>query len=332
MALAAVSAANSVPSPLNPPLNPKPTVYVIDKFHPDAIEYARTIFNVILQDEVISDSEAGCKAATGILIRGSPLSAADLAAYPNLRAIGKHGVGTDKIDTDACKERGIAVLNTPGANARAVAELVLALGMDVARQMSDIHRRQCNGDVVAKDTCRGLTLFRKKIGVVGMGHIGREVARIFYGAFEAEILAYDHNPSPEKALAWANVPHQFVADLDDVVAAADVLTLHIPLNPETRDLFNYPRLCKMNQEAILINTARGGVVNEKDLERVLREGRLWGVGLDCHDEEPPTRARYGSIWDLPNVVSTPHIGAMTAEARLAASMAAVNNLHRYFVR
>lgn len=305
----------------------KPTVIVFDKFHPDAIEHARTLFNVILNTD--PEFRTARENATGILIRGSWLRAADIASYPKLRAIGKHGVGTDKIDAEACKKRCIAILNTPGANSRAVAELVLALTMAVARQVTHINTRQFNGEVVVKDKCLGLEMYGRTLGVVGMGNIGRTVARIFHGAFDAKIVVYDHNITKGKESSWAHIPHQSVSDLDEVVAAADVLTLHIPLTKTTRNLLSYERLCRMKPEAILINTARGGVINEQDLERVLREGRIWGVGLDCHEEEPPTRERYSSLWDLENVVSLPHIGACTVEARRASSMGAVENLYRY---
>ncbi|KKY21958.1 putative d-3-phosphoglycerate dehydrogenase [Diplodia seriata] len=320
--------ANVADLPPSSPSKEKPTVYVLDKFHPAAIEHARTLFNVVLNTDPAFASS--WHDAEYLLVRTSWLRAADIAACPNLKAIGKHGVGTDKIDADACKQRGIAVLNTPGANARAVAELVLALATAVARQLCSIDRRQHAGEVVAKETCRGLTLHRCTLGVVGMGNIGRLVAHIFHAAFDADVVAFGPHMPADPLPAW-RIPYRRAASLDDVVAAADVLTLHVPLTPDTRDLLAYDRLCKMKPEAILINAARGGIVNERDLERVLREGRIWGAGLDCHEQEPPTTERYAALWELPNVVSTPHIGAATAEAQRTAALAAVDNLHRYIV-
>lgn len=308
----------------NAPLAQKPTVYVLDKFHSDAIEHARNLFNVVLNtDPEFSNWHDG----EYLLIRTSWLHACDIAKCPNLKAIGKHGVGTDKIDSEACQKRGIAVLNTPGANARAVAELVLALTMAAARQVCDISRRQQGGAAVAKETCRGLSLHEKTVGIVGMGNIGRTVARIFHRAFDARILAYDPF-LPADIPTW-DIPYRRATSLEEVVSASDVVTLHVPLTADTRGLLSYRELCNMKPEAILINAARGGIVNEQDLERVLREGRIWGAGLDCHEQEPPTKDKYGALWELPNVVSTPHIGASTAEAQRTAAMAAVDNLYTH---
>ncbi|GME46204.1 D-3-phosphoglycerate dehydrogenase [Neofusicoccum parvum] len=305
-----------------------PTVYVLDQFHPDAVAHARTLFDVVLHTD--RGFATWRDDATAVLVRSSWLRADDIARCRRLKAVSKHGVGTDKIDSAACAARGIAVLNTPGANARAVAELVLALALAVARQVCDVARRQSSGEPVPKESCRGLTLHGRTLGVVGMGNIGRTVAHIFHAAFDARIVAYDPL-LPPTAPAWARIPHRRVPALDDVLAAADVLTLHVPLTPATRGMLSYKQLCSMKPDAILINAARGGIVNEPDLERVLREGRIWGAGLDCHEQEPPTRERYGALWDLPNVVSTPHIGAATAEAQRTAALAAVDNLHRHLM-
>ncbi|KAF9630634.1 putative d-3-phosphoglycerate dehydrogenase protein [Lasiodiplodia theobromae] len=325
--MAPASVADLEPS--TPSTTNKPTVYVLDKFHPDAIAHARTLFNVILNTDPAFPSS--WHDAEYLLIRSSWLRAADIAACPNLKAIGKHGVGTDKIDARACAARNIAVLNTPGANARAVAELVLALTMAVAREVCSIDRRQQAGAVVPKEACRGLTLHGRTLGVVGMGNIGRVVARMFHRAFDAPVVAYDPFMPAAGALPGWDFPYRRAATVGEVVREADVLTLHVPLTEETRDLLAYEELCTMKPEAILINAARGGIVNERDLERVLREGRIWGAGLDCHEQEPPTKERYAALWELPNVVSTPHIGAATAEAQRTAAMAAVDNLYRHIV-
>lgn len=152
---------------------------------------------------------------------------------------------------------------------------------------------------------------------------------MFYAAFDAPVVAYDPF-MPAEAPGW-DFPYRRAATVGEVVREADVLTLHVPLTEETRDLLGYEELCAMKPEAILVNAARGGIVNEADLERVLREGRIWGAGLDCHEQEPPTKERYAGLWALPNVVSTPHIGAATAEAQRTAAVAAVDNLHRHIL-
>ncbi|KAK8088759.1 hypothetical protein PG997_003720 [Apiospora hydei] len=301
----------------------KPTVYLIDTFHPKAVEHAKSLFNVVLNtDKEFTGWQDKAKA---ILIRSSYLRADDIAKCPNLIAVGKHGVGIDKIDKEACDARGIKILNTPGANAQAVAEIVVALAMAVARNIPSIYARQLRGPV-PKETCTGQTLFGKTVGIVGMGHIGRKVAQMLQGGFAANIVAFDpYLP----AGAWPDIPHTRVPAYRDLLADADVLTLHVPLTDETRGMIGYAELCAMKRTAILVNAARGGIVDEEDLRRALEEGRIWGAGLDAHEQEPPTAERYGALWKLPNVVSTPHIGAATDDAQLMSALGAVNNTYNY---
>jgi phosphoglycerate dehydrogenase-like enzyme len=248
-----------------------------------------------------------------------------VASCPNLKAVGKQGVGIDKIDADACKGRGIEIFNTPGANARAVAEVVLALAMSVAREIPHIHTKEVGGVRVPKESCSGLLLNRKVIGILGMGNIGREVARIFRGGFDAKIMAYDPF-MPEDA--WADIPHTRAATIDEVLRGSDLITIHVPLLPTTKGLISYPQFEIMKRNAILINAARGGIVNETDLERALREGLIWGAGLDCHEQEPPGAERYSALWKQ-RVVSTPHIGAATEETQAETAMVAMKKLYDF---
>lgn len=303
-------------SPVNSTL---PTLYLLDKFHPGAIKYCQQHFNTIAP----GDSEhANWRNAKYLLIRSSYFTANDVASCPNLKAIGKQGVGIDKIDAEACAKRGIKIFNTPGVNSRAVAELVLALTMAVAREIPRIHATQLNGTLVPKETCSGLLLHRKTVGVLGMGNIGESVARIFHGGFETELIAYD--PYMPKT-AWADLPHTRAETVEEVLRACDVLTIHVPLVPSTRGLISYKELTIMKPTAILINAARGGIVDEKDLERGLREGLIWGAGLDCHEEEPPSKERYGALWEQ-RVVSTPHIGAATGQTQMETAIAAAKQV------
>jgi phosphoglycerate dehydrogenase-like enzyme len=234
--------------------------------------------------------------------------------------------GIDKIDANACRERDIKIFNTPGVNAQAVAETVLTLSMSVARQVGRITSLQSHGQVVPKETCSGLIISRKIIGIVGMGNIGQKAARIFQGGLGCSIVAYDPF-LPEDA--WADVPHTRAKTLDQLLEISDVVTLHIPLLPQTRNLIAYQQMSQMKRNAILINTARGGIINEADLEQALKGGLIFGAGLDCHEQEPPTRERYGGLWDTGRVVSTPHIGAATAETQMETAMAAIDRLADY---
>lgn len=301
----------------------KPVVYLMDSFHPTAVAKAQELFTAILP----SDPEhANWRTAEYLLMRSSPLRAEDVTKCSKLKAIGKQGVGTDKIDSEACLKRGIKVLNTPGVNARAVAELVLALAMSLAREVRPISLRLAAGERVPKEQCSGLIIHKRTLGVIGMGNIGRTVAKMFQGAFESPIIAYDPY-MPE--YAWSDIPHTRVTALDDLLHRADIVTVHVPLTPATRNLISYREMDLMKRTAILINTARGGIVNEDDLPRALDEGLIWGVGLDCHEQEPPTKERYEKLWKHSNVVSLPHVGAATAQTQMETALAAVERLHAY---
>lgn len=303
----------------------KPTVYVLDQFHPAAIEHARTLFNVIQkEDEEFKNWRQNAKA---LLVRGSYVTADDIASCPNLVAIGKQGVGIDKIDQEACAKRGIKILNTPGANARDVAELAVTLALSLARCIRSITVRQMSYPVL-KESCNGLTLYQRTVGIIGMGNIGRQVGEIFQRGYDTDVIAFDAF-LPEDHESWRHISHIRAKSLEEVLVKADIISLHIPLTDETRNLISYEQIKSMKKDAILINAARGGIVNEEDLARALSEGHLWGAGLDCHEQEPPTAEKYGKLWENLNVISTPHIGAATSRAQYGSAMGAVNNLYEY---
>ena len=302
----------------------KATVYLLDTLHPKAIERAQSLFNAILPSD--PRHSRWKEKAEYLVIRGSYLTAEDVEACKNLKAIGKQGVGIDKIDGEACRARGIKIFNTPGVNAQAVAETVLTLTMSVAREVGRITALQSAGFSVPKETCSGLIISKKTVGIVGMGNIGRKVAQIFQGGLGCRIVAYD--PLLPKD-AWEDIAHTRAETLEEVLRASDVVTLHVPLIPQTRGLISYEQFKIMKPTSILINAARGGIVDEADLERALREGLIWGAGLDCHENEPPNKDKYGSLWEIGRVVSTPHVGAATAETQMETAMAAVDRLYDY---
>lgn len=303
---------------------PIPAIYLLEHFPPPAVSYCRTLFRTIESSD--PEIQNWRKNASAILVREKIISAEDINQARKLRVIGKQGVGIDIIDQDACAKRGIPILNTPGANARSVAELVLSLTMAVARQLRTISVKQAAGKEVRKEHCSGITLSGKAIGIVGMGNIGLAVARIFRGAFNASVYALDPFVPAD---AWDTIPHTRVNSLDEMLPHIDVLTLHLPLTPETRNIIAWPQLQKMKKNAILINAARGGIVNEDDLIRALDQDLLWGAGLDCHEEEPPTLRRYEKLWETGKVISTPHIGAATIETQIHTATTALNRVYEY---
>lgn len=303
----------------------KPTVYMLDWFHDEAIEHAETLFSLILpSDPQWADWRANAKY---LLVRSTYVTTADLDQAPHLLAIGKQGVGLDKIDVEACAARGIPVLNTPGLNASAVAELVLALTMCVARQIRPILLRQDGGEAVSRNTCSGMSLRGKTIGIIGFGNIGKAVAQLFQAAFGAEVVVF--RPMSRSRISESSYTQ--VASLEELLEVADVVSVHVPLNPSTRDLISFNELKMMKPTSILINTARGGIVNEEDLARALEEEVIFGAGIDVHTEEPPTLNKYEGLWSsgFKNIVSLPHIGASTRETQVACGKGAIDNLYQY---
>ena len=305
-------------------ITPKPTIYLLEVFPPKAVEYCQQRFHTILPTDPEVDHWR--EKASAILVREKTISAEDINSAPNLRVIGKQGVGIDIIDQDACDARGIPILNTPGANAQSVAELVLALTLAVARQLGPIVSKQAVGKEVRKEHCSGLMLTGKTIGVIGMGSIGLAVAQMFQGAFNVKVYAYDPFAPMD---AWGDVPHMRVQEVAKLLPHVDVLTLHLPLNKDTRNLIAWPQLKVMRSDSILINAARGGIVKEDDLLRALQEGVIAGAGLDCHKTEPPVLKDYEEFWATGRVISTPHIGATTKETQVHTATTALDRVYKF---
>lgn len=302
----------------------KPTMYLLEQFPSEAIRHCQSLFRTVLPED--PEIASWQQKADAILVREKTISAADIQGAQRLRAIGKQGTGIDIIDQAACKKRGIPILNTPGVNAQSVAELVLSLTMGVARELRTISVKQASGAEVRKEHCCGQTLINKTIGIVGMGNIGTAVARMFRGAFNAHVYACDPFAPAD---AWADIPHTRVKSWEEMLAHVHVLTVHVPLNDETRGMIGRAQLGHMRAGSILINVARGGIVDEDALTEALEQGHIFGAGLDCHEEEPPTLSRYERLWATGRVISTPHIGATTAETQVQTATCAINNVHKH---
>lgn len=282
-----------------------------DPLLPEGLEVLRATTALSVEDHTADDRDtlAGAlRGASGLIVRSRTKVDAELIdASDSLEVIGRAGAGVDNIDMDAATRRGIAVLNAPAANTFSTAELAFALLLAVARRVPEADRSVRAGEWNRKGL-RGTQLCGKTLAVLGAGRIGAEVIRRGR-AFGMRVLAHDPYVTAERA----NDLGVELVGLDELLAAAEVLTIHIPLTEESRGLIGADAIARMPAGAVLVNAARGGLVDERALAAALESGHLGGAGLDVYADEPlPADSPLRSA---PNLVLTPHIGASTAEAQ-----------------
>ncbi|MBI9043305.1 MAG: phosphoglycerate dehydrogenase [Anaerolineaceae bacterium] len=235
----------------------------------------------------------------GMIAGLDEIDSAALSVASHLKVVARYGVGYNNVDLDAARENKIIVTNTPGANAKSVAELTIAMILNLCRPVI-----QANNQTKAGEWPRfkGLSLEGKTVGLLGLGAIGKETARRLAG-FDCKILAYDIYQ--DKVFAQTN--NITFLPLDEILEKADIISLHLPGIPETRGMVNSEFLSKMKDGAFLINTARGDLINEKALFDVLESGKLRGAALDAYQQEPPSKDN--PLLKMPQVIATPHMGA-----------------------
>lgn len=235
------------------------------------------------------------------------ITARVIEAADRLRIVAKIGVGVENIDIPAATRCGVPVTNCPGSNAVSVAEMALGLMLAATRQIPQGMRSLGNGHW--RDKVRiARELTGATFGIVGFGNVGRQLARLLRG-FEGRILAHDAFVPPGRVRAGGAEP----VDLDTLARESDVISIHCSLTPETRHMFGAARLRMMKRGAILVNCARGAVIDEAALAEALKEGLIAGAGLDVFEEEPASRDN--PLFALPNVVFTPHQAGATHQAR-----------------
>ena len=242
------------------------------------------------------------------------VNAALLAAAPKLKVVGRLGVGLDNIDLPACKARGIEVIPATGANALAVAEYVIATAMMLLRGAYLSSTAVAAGQWPRGPLSNGREIGGKTLGIVGFGGIGRLTATLAQG-LGMRVIGTD--PMIDAAAAVWKDTNVACRTLDELLAGSDVVSLHVPLVPQTRNLFDAARLAMMKADAVLINSSRGGIIDEAALAAALRAKRLGGAALDVFDDEP---LKAGSpLADCPNLILTPHIAGVTAESNTRVS-------------
>jgi D-3-phosphoglycerate dehydrogenase len=275
-------------------------------------EIVRNETGGIMSEKQLKSAIEGCG---GVIIGVDPLTADVMCAAPNLAAVAKYGVGTDNIDMAYCEKTGIRVSKTTGANSDAVADYAFSLMLALARKVIRIDAECRRGNWTKITT---LDVAHKTLGLIGLGAIGRNMVARAKG-FSMNVLAYD--------LYWdedyANEHGVTYAEIDEICAKSDFISLHLPLLKDTENIIDARRLGLMKREAFLINTARGGLIDDDALLSALRTGRIGGAGLDVFKIEPPE----DDAWlDLDNVILGSHCAAATGGATNNMGLMSVSNL------
>lgn len=243
-----------------------------------------------------------------IIARSETYSEKLLSKANRLKIIARHGVGLDNIDLLAASKKGIIVTNTPSANINTVAELVVMLILAGARNLIEADQGLRAGDFEKRNQLLGIELKGKKLGIVGYGNIGHLIAEKTHFGLGMEVLVYDPYMTEEKVPSYVKITES----LDYMMSNADIITLHVPYNKSTHHLIDEKSLKHMKSSALLINAARGGIVDEVALENALKSGGIRGACLDVFQVEPPSKDH--PLFKLNNVIVTPHLGAQTIEA------------------
>lgn len=289
-------------------------VLIADKLDEHAIDALRKAgLEVIVKTGLAGDElKAAVSKADVLAVRSLPKITADvIAAAKNLKLIVRAGVGLDNIDLVAAEKSGIVVRNTPSATSTSVAELCIGLMLALVRHIPQANEKLHQG-IWEKSAFAGTELSGKTLGLLGLGRIGQEVAKRAR-SFGMKVIAHDPYLKPEH-VSKLEVP---LLPLDDVLRQANVLSLHLPLVAQTKNLLNAEKFALLPKDAILINCARGGVVDEQAAAEALKNGHLRGAAFDVFAEEP---LKNSPLMELSNVILTPHLGASTKEGQWRASM------------
>ncbi len=287
-------------------------VLVSDKLSTDGLAILEKAKDTVQADVKVGMTPEQLMACIGdydaIIIRSATKLTKDvLQKATNLKAVARAGVGVDNVDLAFAREKGIAVMNTPGGSTSAVAEIALAMMLALCRRLVEADLTMKAGRW-EKKALEGTQLTGKTLGIIGLGRIGRKLGE-FSRALGMTTIGYD-------PLVPGDVAGISKVTLDELYAQSDYITLHIPLTPDTKNLINAEAIAKMKNGVRIINCARGGVLDEDALRAALDSGKVAGAGLDVFAQEPPAA---GNVGTHPKVVATPHVGAATAEAQASVS-------------
>ncbi|MEH7097229.1 hydroxyacid dehydrogenase [Neobacillus vireti] len=295
--------------------------FIFDPIDPSALQYAKEKLDVVTwTDKEINNYSL----AEAVIVRTFKMTKEVIDQMPNLKIIAKHGVGVDNIDLDYVKSKGIRVTNTPQANMHSVSELVIALALNCARKVSLSQKLVEKG--ISKNSpveLAGFELQDKTIGLIGLGRIGSLVGHKLNAAFNMNVLVYDPYTTQSKCQEEGFTKYE---SLEDLLKESDIVNISVPLTKETENLISARELSLMKKNAILINTARGKIINEQDLYHALKNGEIFGAALDVFAEEPISIDH--PLLTCDNFIGTPHNGANTVDALIRMGTGAVDEIVR----
>ncbi len=308
-------------------------VYLGEVIHPAAVALLEKNAEVVRpKDHSRKAYLEALKDVDGMVARKVHVGAEEMNQAPRMKIIARHGVGLDSVDLEEATRRGVLVTNTPGANRESVAELAITFMLSLARRVPQAQKAMANmpkGDIgifsslLKQYNLTGVDLEGKPLGIIGTGRIGSAVARKCIAAFDMKVQGYDPYLSAETMKSFGV---QKVERLEDMLPKLDFLTVHCPLTQETKGMVGKRELALMKKGAYVINTARGGIVNEKALLEALNSGHIAAAALDAWEIEPPDPQ--DPLLNHPQVMGTPHYAGTTEESLYRVGIAAVEEVLR----
>ena len=303
-----------------------PDIVISEFMDQAAVDSLAADFDVIYDPQLVDrhdDLLASVASARALVVRNrTQVRGALLEAAGVLRVVGRLGVGLDNIDLEACKQRAVAVCPATGANDAAVAEYVIATAMILLRDAYSAGTEVITG-AWPRQRCMGREIGGKVLGLIGFGGIARETAQRAH-ALGMHVVAHDPFVANTDS-AWKDVER---SELEDLMANADVVSLHLPLTDDTRGLLDARKIAGMKKGAVLINTARGGIVDEDAVVESLRAGHLAGAAIDVFGDEPVMADSGARFAGLSNLVLTPHIAGVTQESNVRVSAVTAENVRK----
>ncbi|MBP2629196.1 MAG: 3-phosphoglycerate dehydrogenase [Firmicutes bacterium] len=295
--------------------------YIFDPISNEALAYAQSHLDAVCSDSPEIDNYAEVEA---VIVRTFKMTPAIIDQMPKLKIIAKHGVGVDNIDIPYAKSKGIRVTNTPDANMNSVAELAIGFAFSCVRRITQSQFAVLNG--IEKNSpmyLSGYELSGKTLGLIGLGKIGISVGEKLRDAFSMKVIVYDPFATTEHC---NSIGFTKIENLDELCSKGDIISISVPLTEKTKNMITSHELSLMKETAVLINTSRGGIVNEDDLYVALKNNKIFGAALDVFVQEPIQKDH--PLLTCENFIATPHNGANTADALIRMGVGAVDEIVR----